>query len=173
MRAFPALLILLAAGSCAPAPKPAPPPPRPAPIPTPTPTPAPLSADWRDWPVTPGDWVYRQDARGSIALFGQRGLDADLSLRCDRTTRQVYLSRKGAATTAPFVVRTSSLMRSLPASPVGESAAYLATALSPSDPLLDAMGYSRGHFVLQQEGRPTLVVPAWAEILRVTEDCRG
>ena len=41
------------------------------------------------------------------------------------------------------------------------------------DPMLDAMGYSRGRFVLQQQGLPTLVIPAWPEIERVTEDCRG
>jgi hypothetical protein len=35
------------------------------------------------------------------------------------------------------------------------------------------MGFSRGRFLVQGNGLPTLVVPAYAEVLRVTEDCRG
>ncbi|MGK3796872.1 hypothetical protein, partial [Enterococcus faecium] len=58
---------------------------------------APLGGDWRDWPVTPGTWVYRQDARGSIALFGVPGNDAEVTLRCDRAARALYLSRRGMA----------------------------------------------------------------------------
>lgn len=131
------------------------------------------SGDWRDWPLTPGTWVYRQDARGSIALFGAAGADADVTLRCDRLQRMVYLSRKGAAAgTAPMTIRTSSTLRTLPSQPVGGALAYMAVALSPNDTLLDAMGYSRGRFIIEQPPLPVLVVPAWAEIERVTEDCR-
>lgn len=42
-----------------------------------------------------------------------------------------------------------------------------------SDSLLDALGYSRGRFIIEQQGLPTLVIPAWPEIERVVEDCRG
>ena len=35
------------------------------------------------------------------------------------------------------------------------------------------IGYSRGRFIIQQDGLPTLVIPAWPEIERVTEDCRA
>jgi hypothetical protein len=35
------------------------------------------------------------------------------------------------------------------------------------------MGYSRGRFIVEQSGLPTLVIPAYAEIERVTEDCRA
>jgi len=69
-------------------------------------------------------------------------------------------------------VRTSSTLRSLTMQPTGGTLGYLAIALNPRDTLLDAMGFSRGRFVLEQTGYQTLVVPAWAEILRVTEDCR-
>jgi len=174
-----ALLIspLVALASCAPMPSPAPVAPLRAPRLAPKLAPRQVAtamapaADWRDWPLTSGDWVYRQDARGSIALFGPPGMDAELTLRCDRTAQQLYLSRRGTTSSAPITIRTSSLLRALPAAPAGDSG-YLAAALAPGDPLLDAMGYSRGRFVVEQPGLPTLVVPAWAEILRVTEDCR-
>lgn len=134
---------------------------------------APLGGDWRDWPVTPGTWVYRQDARGSIALFGVPGNDAEVTLRCDRAARALYLSRRGmAAGNPPMTVRTSSTTRALPMQPTGGTPAYMAVGLSPGDPLLDAIIYSRGRFVLEEAGLPTLVVPAWAEFARVTEDCR-
>lgn len=139
-------------------------------MPTP-PSLAPRSADWRDWAVTPGDWVYRRDGRGSIALFGQLGADAELTLRCDRLAAMVFLSRRGGGATA-LTLRTSSQARTIAVQPTGGSPAYLAAALSPRDPLLDGMGFSRGRFVIEQAGAPPLVVPAWPEILRVTEDCR-
>jgi hypothetical protein len=57
--------------------------------------------------------------------------------------------------------------------PVTATTAGPAADLGARDALVDAMGYSRGRFVVQGGGMPTLVVPAWAEILRVAEDCRG
>ena len=152
-----------------PLPSPTPPPPRPTPTPAPMPTPA--AADWRDWPATPGSWVYRQDERGSIALFGRIGEDADLTLRCDRARARVYLSRRGEGQ-GTMTVRTSSTLRSLNAMPTGGTPPYRAVELTPRDSLLDAMAYSRGRFAIEGQGQPPLVVPAWGEIHRVIEDCR-
>lgn len=148
-----------------------PPPPRPAPpVPTPTPTPAPppppASADWRDGPLTPGTWTYRAEPGGSVASFG-----TVLTLRCDRARRTVRLSRPAAsASPAQVNVRTTSLARTLTLQP---TAGELSVELPAQDSLIDALGYSRGRFVMEGGGMPTLVVPAWAEILRIAEDCRG
>lgn len=54
-----------------------------------------------------------------------------------------------------------------------DGAGGMATSFAANDSLLDAIGYSRGRFVIEQQGLPTLVVPAWPEIERVIEDCRG
>lgn len=145
--------------------------PTPAPRPAQTPTPPPAAADWRDWPVTPGNWVYRQDDRGSIALFGRVGEDADLTLRCDRNRMRVYFSRRGDAA-GQLTIRTSSTLRSVSAAPTGGTPAYVAVDFAPRDALLDAIGHTRGRFVVEMAGAPHLVVPAWGEILRVIEDCR-
>ncbi|WP_260599522.1 hypothetical protein [Sphingomonas endolithica] len=173
MRLFPAFVVLLLAG-CSAVPKPAPrPAPRPIPVQTQAPRPTPLAQDWRDWPYTPGDWVYRQDARGSIALFGLPGADAAFTIRCDTAANAVYLSRAGSATGATaMTIRTSTMLRTLPAQPTGGTPAYIAAAVQPRDSLLEAIGFSRGRFVVEQAGYPTLVIPSWAEIERVTEDCR-
>lgn len=168
------LALLLIAGSCAPTT------PRPTGLRTPMPEPAtrpplappPLAADWRDWPVTPGTWTYTRDARGSVAMFGQVGADAVAVLRCDAPNRRLYLSRAGAVAT-PFTVRTTSVARQLPSGATGGEPPYVAAALPASDSLLDAMAFSRGRFTLEQTGQPPLVVPAWAEVGRVIEDCRG
>ncbi|MFZ3484656.1 hypothetical protein [Sphingomonas sp. 3-13AW] len=151
-------------------PPPAPPPPAPvAPPPAPA-APAPVG-DWRDWPITPGTWRYQQDGEGSSAAFGRPGAAPLLTLRCDRARGQVLLTRTG--TVAPggaITIRTSSTSRSLPAV---AGAGTAAVALPAKDPLLDAMGFSRGRFIVELPGQPALVVPAWAEVLRLTEDCRG
>jgi hypothetical protein len=135
------------------------------------PAPVRLGSDWRDWPATPGTWSYRRDARGSLALFGPAGADAAVTLRCDRAARALYLSRAGSAAT-PLTVRTSSVTRTVAVQPTGGTPLYVALALAATDPLLDAMAFSRGRFTLEQAGVPPLVVPAWAEIGRTIEDCR-
>lgn len=143
------------------------------PSPVPTPTPAPMTGDWRDWPLTPGTWTYRQDKRGSIALFGVPGENALLTLRCDLGRRTIYLSRAGTAPSGTMAtIRTTALTRTLRMAPTGGRPPYMAVAIQPEDRLLDDMGYSRGRFLVEIPGMPTLVVPAWAEVLRVTQDCR-
>lgn len=133
---------------------------------------APISADWRDRPLTPGVWLYTRDARGSRAVFGTPGTDARLVLRCDRAAARVFFSRDGIAAAA-LTIRTSSTTRVLAVQPAGGTPAYIAAALAPSDPLLDALAFSRGKFSLAQPGAPTLTLPVWAEIGRVVEDCRS
>ncbi|MDP5277815.1 hypothetical protein Q9Q95_02665 [Sphingomonas sp. DG1-23] len=149
--------------------RPAPPVPVPAaPTPAPTPAPPPRSADWRDWPLTPGSWSWRQDGQGSVAAFGVPAQAPELTLRCDRTRGRILLSRHAAAPS--LTVRTTSMARTLAVTPTTTGAA---ADLGARDNLIDAMGYSRGRVVIEGAGAPTLVVPAWAEILRVAEDCRG
>jgi hypothetical protein len=171
-----AILIALTLASCTAPPKSTPvaqptSAPRPTPTPLPVPTSAPLAADWRDWPFTPGDWAYRRDARGSIALFGPVGSDAQVTLRCDNAGKMLYLSVHGPANAA--TIRTTSLTRAIPLQPTGGEAGYVASALPTTDSLLDAMAFSRGRFVIDRSGQPPLVVPPYAELGRVIEDCRG
>ncbi|NIJ19956.1 hypothetical protein FHS95_001625 [Sphingomonas naasensis] len=169
--AFGALPLAACVAPSAPPPRPAPPVAIPAPAPTPTPAPPPpASADWRDWPVTPGDWSGRPDGQGGVAAFGGVGRMPELSLRCDRTRGRILLSRAGQAASPSLTIRTTSLSRTLSTAP---GTAGAVAELGARDPLIDAMGYSRGRIVVEGGGLPTLVVPAWSEILRVAEDCRG
>lgn len=154
---------------CIPSSEQAPPPPA-APVPVPTPAPASppppaLGADWRDWPLTPGNWSYRRESSGSTASFGRAGFEPELTLRCEGAARVIAMSVRGAGTA--LTVRTTSLIRALTLEPAGT------VRLAARDGLLDAMGFSRGRFVIERTGTPALVVPAYAEVLRVTEDCRG
>lgn len=173
MRKVLALISLTLVAACVPsvAPPTRAPQPAPAPAPVPAPAPAPtLSGDWRDWPVTPGDWVYRQDARGSVAVFGA---GAAFTIRCTPAQRQIVLSRAGTASgNPPMTIVTTSMTRALTSRPSGGTPPAMMSQLGAQDSLLDAMGYSRGRFIVEQAGLPTLVIPAWPEIERVIEDCR-
>lgn len=129
--------------------------------------------DWIDWPITSGDWVYRQDARGSIALFGNPGQDALLTLRCDKNENRLYFSRAGnPASGAKMTLRTSHTLKSYAAAPTGASPAYAAIAINPSDAILDALVYTRGRFAVETDGMQSIAVPSWAEVVHVIEDCR-
>lgn len=124
--------------------------------------------------MTPGDWRYERDARGSRALFGLPGEQARAVIRCDRAPAAVTLSRVGAA--GSLTVRATAATRTLAAT-AATDAPYTLAVLSPTDPLLDAIAFSRGRFVLQLPGErgdgAPLVLPPWAEIGRVIEDCRA
>ena len=169
-----ASIAVLLAG-CVPPPEPAPvarpAPPPPAPPSSPPVVAPPLASDWNQWPFTPGDWVYRKDGVGSIALFGPVGADALLTLRCDRTRGAMYLSVQGPGDAA--TIRTTTLTRSIPLRSTGGDAGYVASQLAPTDAMLDAIVFSRGRFVVDRAGAAPLVVPPYAELGRVIEDCRG
>ncbi len=154
-------------------PQPAPPS-RPAPH---SPAPRAGAASWRDLPQAPGSWTYSADTAGSAVRFGQPGAAALLVVRCDRSRPAIVLQRPGAgAGEVPATITTSSTSRRLTASPAGSAAPNATTpfdiALAVRDPLLDAMAFSRGRFMLEMSGAQTLVLPAWSELGRVIEDCR-
>ena len=154
-----------------PEPRPAPPVPVPTPAPAPAPRPTP-AADLHDWPLSPGSWSYRREAGATVAAFGAAGMAPELSLRCDPAAGRIVLALRGQAT-GPLsaTVRTSSTVRTVALAPAASG--DLTTSLAARDGLIDAMGFSRGRFIVEMAGQPPLVVPAWAEILRVAEDCRS
>ncbi len=171
-------LILLACAkeqTPAPPPQPASAPVAVAPKPAPPP-PVSLSDNWQDAPRSVGDWVYRRDSRGSVALFGPTGADARFIVRCDSGARRIYLSRAGAfpdSDNGMMTIRASTAMKSFTVKNNGDTPPYVAVELPVREPQLDAMAYSRGRFLVSIKGRDDLVIPSWPEIARVIEDCRA
>lgn len=141
--------------------------------PPPAPPPVVYGPDWRDWPLTPGDWRYARDARGSSASYGQAGLPAELVLRCDLQRRTVMLTRpaEGATATGRISIRTTS-SETGHAAIAGEDGKSWTIELPAMDRTLDAMAFSRGRFMISAPGAARLIVPAWPELTRVVEDCR-
>jgi hypothetical protein len=177
MRSIVALIFVLLVAGCSSQPAPSP---APQPVPTPVvvaPPPKPAAVvDWQDALPTAGDWVYRRDERGSVALFGSPGQDALFVMRCDKTSAKIYLSRAGSKGDDPIsamTIRTTTGLKSFRADDTGGTPSYVAAAVLPSDPQLDAMAFSRGKFLVSMKGKDDLIVPSWAEVTRVIEDCRG
>src|SRR3954466_13882124 len=93
----PAALMILAglAGLAGCAPRPAPqaaPPPAPLIASAPQPPVPPPAPDWRDVPLSSGDWSYAAAPEGSRALFG----GGVFTLRCDPARGQIELARIAA-----------------------------------------------------------------------------
>lgn len=167
------LIAYLALGACvAPPPPPAPKTMSAPPVAAPAPAPR-LTGDWNDWPFTSGDWTYRHDAKGSVGQFGTPGQTAKASLRCDSQSRRIYMSREVTAPGQRIIVRTSSTTKDLVAKPTEATPNYLVAEIAPRDPILDAMAFSRGRILLDAQGQVPIVLPSWAEITRIVEDCRG
>lgn len=155
-----------------PQPEPQPPVQRPAQQ-LPPPPPPPVANDWRDAPLTPGGWYYRDEGATSQALFGPANSEAAFIVRCERASRRILLSREGVTTGNMMTVRTTSAARNLPVSVQTEPLAYVSGAVAATDRLLDAIAFSRGRFTVEVPGTPMLILPAWPEAARVVEDCRG
>ena len=132
-----------------------------------------LTGDWNDWPFTPGNWTYRRDGRTSVAQFGTPGRNATVNFRCDAQSRRVTLSREASAPGTRMVIRTSSMTKTMAATASDANPAYLAADIAASDPILDAMAFSRGRVLVEMEGQQPVILPSWAEITRIVEDCRG
>ena len=155
-------------------PPPTPPAPRPVPVPLPAPQPAPAppAVNWADRAPAPGLWTYRQDARGSIAMYGVSGTDAAFILRCDKNAQRIYASRPGGVA-GRMTLRSTTGARAYDALPTGGQPPYVAAALAPRDPQLDAMAFSRGRMLVGLDGAGDLILPVWPEFARVVEDCRS
>jgi len=107
-------------------------------------------------PLASGQWSYVATAAGSEARY-----DGYLSIRCDRTSRTVTVMRPGVAP-AVLTVITDMTTRNLP----------VGGRLLANDPILDAMAFSRGRFLVSGGG-VTLAIPSWPEAARSIEDCRS
>jgi hypothetical protein len=117
-------------------------------------------------PLAAGAWTLRLSASSSEASYGVQGTPARLTLRCDLVARRVRISRPDRPAGAITII-TSSLTRTLAAP--GEVTIF--------DPLLDAIAFSRGRFVVMTPASTAavsgvLVIPAWPEAARIVEDCR-
>jgi hypothetical protein len=132
---------------------------------------APAMADLTTATPVGGTWSWAQTADGSEATFTDAYSKPQLTVHCARATRRVWIA-KAASPAAPFLsVWTSSQTRNLPAS-FNPATGKLSADLAAFDPLLDAVAGSRGRIGVGVSGSAPLVVPPWAEIARVVEDCR-
>ncbi|MFM6933157.1 MAG: hypothetical protein ACKOUT_13045 [Novosphingobium sp.] len=125
----------------------------------------PSSTDWRDMPRSAGDWSWSREGRVSIAHYGQI-----FWLTCSLPDRRIALMLASpAAASQPLVITTTSTRRTLSADP---ESGRLTARVPASDPLIDAMAFSRGRFMIEAGGTAPLYLPSWPEISRVAEDCR-
>jgi hypothetical protein len=119
-----------------------------------------------------GSWSYAQAVDGSEAVFANSAGSPQLWIHCTRASRRVTMFRP-ATTAAPFLnVWTSSQVKNV-ASSYNPGTGRLTIDLANYDPLLDAIVSSRGRVGFTIGTQPSLVVPPWAEIARVIEDCRA
>jgi hypothetical protein len=132
--------------------------------------PAPIDLDSVQ-PIS-GTWSYRAIDGGSESDFIDAAATVRLKIRCNLAVRTVSIARTGVAAAAPtLTVWTSSLSRSVPARFLATK--ELVADMAATDPLLDAMAFSRGRLATAAQGAPMVAVPAWPEIDRVIEDCRS
>jgi hypothetical protein len=133
-------------------------------------TSAPAAVDLDAVQATVGNWSYRAITGGSEADFVDSGGHVRLTLRCNRTSRVVSIVRTGITAAAPALLITTTYgSRSLSAT---FAQGNLTAAVAAGDPLLDDVAFTRGKWAVSNAGQAALVVPSWADAVRVFEDCR-
>jgi hypothetical protein len=168
-------LLMLGLASCVSPEKPASPPPAPPPPPPALPA-APPQQDWRDVPLTQGDWSWHgTPGLSSIAQYGVPGLTAVFAVRCDLATRNIIFSRGGVALApaTPMSFTTSYGSFALTAANGGGQPPAIVAQAGARDPHMDQIAFSRGRFLVDIVGQQRLILPSWPEIARVIEDCRS
>jgi hypothetical protein len=119
-----------------------------------------------------GNWTYAPTPDGSEASFTNAAAIPQLWVHCTRATRRVSIAKSATAAAPLLNVWTSSLTRSV-ATSFNPATGRLTIDLAANDPLLDALSSSRGRIGFSVAGQPALVIPIWAEAVRVIEDCRA
>lgn len=121
-----------------------------------------------DAPLTPGGWSYEDRGNLTLAVFsGQAGF----AMHCWRPRGEISLVL-GTETGAVATFRTETAARALPLQHSGAEIPTSTTTLDARDPLLDAMALSKGRFAVEVDGTAPLILPSYAEVSRVIEDCR-
>ena len=174
-------MALLALSACAPVRPPVVPPPPAAATRASPPAPAATGAEephpsWEDAAASPGNWSYLVRDGQSLARFGGGAGDPALLMRCDPATARLSLELQAiplVSAAGTITVRTTTMERVLSAQPLSPPQSGLVAILAGRDSLLDAMAFSRGKIVVDGGGAARLIVPTWAELSRVIEDCRA
>ena len=118
-----------------------------------------------------GEWTYAAISGGSEATFANAAKLPQVTIRCTRATRKVQILKAASSASPTLSVWTSAQSRSLPAT-FDAAGARVIAELGAYDPLLDAIASSRGRIGFGTPGLAALIVPPWAEVARVIEDCR-
>jgi hypothetical protein len=132
---------------------------------------APVLSDLSYEKPMPGSWIYSPASDGSEASFVDAGSQPQVTIHCTRSTRRVAISKPVAAPSPFLWVWTSSQVKNVPATYDAASTRVIAD-FGPFDPLLDAIASSRGRIGFSTSGLAATIVPPWAEVGRVIEDCR-
>jgi hypothetical protein len=180
---LPLLALTAALAACAPAAKAPPVASAPAPVAPPAPartgfavstsSQAAANDAWKDAALTPGKWRYiNQDPDTSAAAFDSP--EGGLTIECRKNGKSIHFLFENRNTTnnRAITIRTETMAREIVVFDIGTSVQTTIVGLPARDPLLDAIAFTNGRFAAEVAGERTLVLPAWAEVSRVIEDCR-
>jgi hypothetical protein len=129
--------------------------------------------DWLGLTVINGNWRWAREGTLSVARLSLASGRERMGLSCDPATRLVSMTIDAPPTGSGMVsVTTTTLSKDVPIASVPDRPWASRITFKARDPLLDAIAFSRGRFMIQQAGVTPDVAPVQPEIGRVIEDCR-
>jgi hypothetical protein len=91
-------------------------------------------------------------------------------------TRQITLSISASGATGtpvPVSIRTTSGILAWSGAGNAADNQFVVITRPATDPGFNWIAYSRGRISVEARGTARLILPVWAEVSRVIEDCRG
>lgn len=142
---------------------------------TPTVSETASETDWRDIPLATGTWIYREDDRGSLALYGEPNSAALFLVRCNQADRRIIFSFEGNLETASGTIAFQATHGEASYAAQNSSGAqpYIVAATNGADEYLDTIAFSRGRIAITVTGQTAVAIPNWPQMTRVFEDCRA
>ena len=122
--------------------------------------------------LAPGEWQVRETGDGVSASFAGNDGTAQLVVRCNRATRQVFVDRPNIVATGQVNAIVAGGERfDLPTAAQPDGGPGVSSPIDPLQPILAAMAIPGTSFTLLGPGPTEMQLPAAPGITRVIDTC--
>jgi hypothetical protein len=123
-------------------------------------------------PLTEGEWLIEETARGARAAFGSAQSEPVLTIACERSGRGLLLTRAATAEEArTYTIRAGTQRAGVRMSPTGTEQPAMEAKIDPRQPIFAAFSDPAATIEISGAGAPALRLQGHTGISRVIQAC--
>jgi len=123
-------------------------------------------------PLTQGQWLIGETARGASAAYGSAQSEPVLTIACDRNGRGLLLTRAGAGEQAQtYTIQVGAQRAAVQMSPAATEQPAMEAVIDPTQPIFAAFSDPAQTIEISGPGEPALRLPGHTGISRVIQAC--